>query len=184
MGTPVISALPAGERRRLLELDDRGLVNECEIDLYKASGTGGQKRNKTSSAVRMRHKASGVISKAADSRSQSDNRRKALMRMRVSLALDIRHSLAADYKVSSEAADALKRGPYGKNSKTRLRAPYLLALAEILDVFEAEEAVLSSAAARLGVTTSALGKLLCGDDRVARRTLEMRSQRGLKPLRG
>ena len=85
---------------------------------------------------------------------------------------------------STEAADALKRGPYGKNSKTRLRPPYLMALAEILDVFEAEEAVLSSAAARLGVTTAALGKLLAGDDRVARRALEMRSQRGLKPLRG
>lgn len=177
-------SLAVGQRRRLLELDDRALVSECEVDLYKASGTGGQKRNKTSSAVRMRHKASGVISKAADSRSQNDNRRKALMRMRVSLALDLREELAADYQVSPEAAGALKRGPYGKNSKTRLRAPYLLALAEILDVFYAEEAVLSKAAARMGVTTSSLGKLLCGDDRVARRTLEMRSQRGLKPLRG
>jgi hypothetical protein len=176
-------SLPVGQRRRLLELEDRALVSECEVDLYKASGTGGQKRNKTSSAVRMRHKESGVISKAADSRSQSDNRRKALMRLRVSLALDLREELAPDYQVSAEAADALKRGPYGKNSKTRLRAPYLLALAEILDVFEAEEAALSKAAARLGVTTSSLGKLLCGDDRVARRALEMRSQRGLKPLR-
>jgi hypothetical protein len=176
-------SLPVGQRRRLLELDDRALVNECEVDLYKASGTGGQKRNKTSSAVRMRHKASGVISKAADSRSQNDNRRKALMRLRASLALDLREEIADDYQVSPEAADALKRGPYGKNSKTRLRAPYLLALAEILDVFVAEEAALSKAAARLGVTTASLGKLLCGDDRVARRTLEMRSQRGLKPLR-
>lgn len=177
-------SLPVGQRRRLVELDDRALVVECEIDLYKASGTGGQKRNKTSSAVRMRHKASGVISKAADSRSQSDNRRKALLRMRVCLALDLREPVAPTYAVSPEAADALKKGPYGKNSKTRLQPGYLLALAEILDVFEAEGAVLSSAAARLGVTTAALGKLLCGDDRVARRTLEMRSQRGLKPLRG
>ncbi len=176
-------SLPRGERRRLLELEDRGLVLECEVDLYKASGTGGQKRNKTSSAVRMRHKASGVISKAADSRSQSDNRRKALRRMRESLALDLREELAPDYEVSSAASDALKKGPYGKNSKTRLQAPYLVAVAEILDVFDAEEAVLSQAAARMGVTGSRLAKLLCGDDRIARRMLEMRSQRGLKPLR-
>lgn len=176
--------LPPGERRRLLELEERALVSECEVDLYKASGTGGQKRNKTSSAVRMRHKASGVIAKAADSRSQSDNRRKAMLRLRESLALDLREVLAADYKPSSSAADALKMGPYGKNSKTRIKTPYLLAVAEILDVFEAEGAVLSASAARLGVTTSCLGKLLCGDDRIARRTLEMRSQRGLKPLRG
>jgi hypothetical protein len=177
-------SLPAGERRRLLELEDGALVRECEVDLYKASGTGGQKRNKTSSAVRMRHKASGVISKAADSRSQSDNRRKALMRLRESLALDLRETLDADYQPSLAAADALKKGPYGKNSKTRIKAPYLLAVAEILDVFECEGAALSVAAKRLSVTTSCLGKLLCGDDRIARRTLEMRSQRGLKPLRG
>lgn len=175
--------LAAGERRRLLELEDRELASNCEVDLYKASGTGGQKRNKTSSAVRMRHKASGVISKAADSRSQSDNRRKALLRLRENLALDLREAIDCDYQPSAPVVDALMKGPLGKNSKTRIRAPYLLAIAEILDVFEAEEAVLSSAARRLGVSTSSLGKLLCGDDRVARRVLEMRSQRGLKPLR-
>ena len=175
--------LAAGERRRLLELHDRELAGECEIDLYKASGTGGQKRNKTSSAVRMRHKPSGVISKAADSRSQSDNRRKALLRLRENLAIDLREAIASDYEPSAQVAEALKKGPLGKNSKTRIRAPYLLAIAEILDVFEAEQAVLSSAATRLGVSTANLGKLLSGDERVARRALEMRSQRGLKPLR-
>ena len=175
--------LAVGERSRLLKLDDQALVAQCEVDLYKASGTGGQKRNKTSSAVRMRHKPSGVISKAADSRSQSDNRRKALQRMRENLALDLREAISSDYEASKEVTVALGRGPYGKNSKTRCKAEYLLVLAEILDVFEAEKAVLSEAAARLGVTGAALSKLLCGDDRVVRRMLEMRSQRGLKPLR-
>ena len=175
--------LAAGQRRRLLELDDHLLLNECEVDLYKASGSGGQKRNKTSSAVRIRHKPSGVISKAADSRSQSDNRRKAMQRLRENLALDLRDPVEADYVVSEAALEALAKGPRGKNSKPRRQAPYLLALAEILDVFSDEKAVLSSAAARLGVTTASLGKLLCGDDRVARRAQEMRSQNALKPLR-
>ncbi len=175
--------MAAAERKRLLELDDRALVQVCEVDLYKASGTGGQKRNKTSSAVRMRHLDSGIISKAADSRSQSDNRRKALRRMRESLALDLRAPLASEYAISAAAKEVLKKGGLSKNSKTRVKVPYLLAVAEILDVFVAEEAVLSSAAARLGVTTSHLGKFLCGDNRVARRVAEMRSQRGLKPLR-
>ncbi len=173
----------ADERRRLLELDDRSLMAECEIDLYRASGNGGQKRNKTSSAVRMRHKASGIISKAAESRSQTDNRRKAMTRLRENLALDLRAPLADDYMPSTAAGDAIARGPYGENSKVRIGVDYLLVLAEILDVVEAEEAVLSTAAARLGVNTASLGKLLSGDDRVARRVLEMRSQRGLKPLR-
>ena len=175
--------LAADERRRLLELDDRALAVECEVDLYKASGTGGQKRNKTSSAVRMRHKQSGVISKAAGSRSQSDNRRKALTRLRENLALDLRAPVPADYVPSADVRGAIERGAYGENSKVRIGVPYLLLLAEILDVFEAEGAVLASAAQRLGVNTASLGKLLAGDDRVARRAHELRSQRGLKPLR-
>jgi len=175
--------LALGERQRLLQLDDRALATICKIDLYKASGTGGQKRNKTSSAVRMRHLESGLISKAADSRSQSDNRRKAMRRMRESLALDLREELESGYKVSEAAQGVLKKGGLSKNSKTRVKVEYLLAVAEILDVFVSEEAVVSSAAKRLGVTTSNLAKFLCGDNRVARRVLEMRSQRGLKPLR-
>ena len=175
--------LAAGERKRLLELDDRALVEACEVDLYKASGTGGQKRNKTSSAVRMRHLASGIISKAADSRSQSENRRKALRRMRENLALDLRELVPPDYVASDDVRDVLKKGGLSKNSKTRVKVPYLLAVAQILDVVVSEEAVVSSAAKRLGVTTSNLAKFLCGDNRVARRVMELRSQRGLKPLR-
>ena len=177
---PVLSA---AERERLLMLDDQALVAACEVDLYKASGTGGQKRNKTSSAVRMRHKPSGVIAKAADSRSQSDNRRKALLRLRENLALDLRVPISPSYQVSKAASDALKKGPYGKNSKTRIRPAYLVALAEILDVFASEKAVLARAARRLGVSSGALAKLLCGDDRVVRRMHELRSQHNLKPLR-
>jgi hypothetical protein len=103
--------------------------------------------------------------------------------MRENLALDLREAIDSDYAPSAAALDALSKGPLGKNSKTRIKPAYLLAVAEILDVFEAEDAVLSNAALRLGVKTASLGKFLCGDDRVARRVLEMRSQRGLKPLR-
>jgi hypothetical protein len=171
-------------RRRWLELDDRALLAECEIDRYRASGAGGQKRNKTSSAVRLRHRPSGITAHSSDSRSQHDNRERALRRLRENIAFDLREPVEEAYAPSQAVSDALKRGPLGKNAKTRAHTGYLLALAEILDVFDAEDAALAQAARRLGTTTSNLGKLLSGDERLNRRVQEMRGQRGLKPLRG
>ena len=62
-------------------LDDDQLLAQCEVDTYRASGPGGQKRNKTSSAVRLRHSPSGLIVIAEESRSQHENKAKALKRL-------------------------------------------------------------------------------------------------------
>src|SRR5436305_13602934 len=64
------------------DLNDVQLLAQCEVDTYRASGPGGQKRNKTSSAVRIRHLPSGLIVIAEESRSQHENRLKALKRLR------------------------------------------------------------------------------------------------------
>src|SRR6185295_15461381 len=65
-------------RRTWTQLTDVQLLQQCEVDTYRASGPGGQKRNKTSSAVRIRHPASGLIVIAEESRSQYENRAKAM----------------------------------------------------------------------------------------------------------
>ena len=54
---------------------------DCRFDYYRGSGKGGQKRNKTSSAVRCVHIASGAMGQAEDSRSQHDNKKLAFKRM-------------------------------------------------------------------------------------------------------
>src|SRR5256885_16848165 len=74
--------------------DDR-LLAQCEVDTYRASGPGGQKRNKTSSAVRLRHLPSGLLVIAEESRSQHENKAKGLRRNRQGLFLKVRGPIAA-----------------------------------------------------------------------------------------
>ncbi len=57
------------------------LQQDCKITLFKASGPGGQHRNKTESAVRLQHLPTGIIVTASESRSQRTNRKLAWMRM-------------------------------------------------------------------------------------------------------
>lgn len=56
-------------------------AKDCRFDYYKGSGAGGQKRNKTSNAVRCTHKASGAVGKSEKGRSQRANKELAFKRM-------------------------------------------------------------------------------------------------------
>src|SRR5215510_12416800 len=76
-------------------LTDEQLLAQCEVDTYRASGPGGQKRNKTSSAVRLRHPPSGLLVIAEESRSQHENRARALRRLRQALYLKLRETIPA-----------------------------------------------------------------------------------------
>src|SRR5262249_32667019 len=75
------------------QLSDAQLLDQCEVDTYRASGPGGQKRNKTNSAVRIRHPATGLLVIAEESRSQHENRARALRRLRKAFYLKIREEL-------------------------------------------------------------------------------------------
>src|SRR5437868_14775003 len=83
-------------RNTWFSLNDANLLAQCEVDTYRASGPGGQKRNKTSSAVRIRHLPTGLIVIAEESRSQHENRVRALRRIRQALFLEIRDKLPAE----------------------------------------------------------------------------------------
>lgn len=67
----------AEDRKRILSVT----LADCEVDTYRASGAGGQKRNKTSSAVRVRHLPSGAVGNCSEHRSQYRNKRTAFIRM-------------------------------------------------------------------------------------------------------
>ena len=72
--------------------DDK-LLAECRWEAFRASGPGGQKRNKTSSAIRITHEPTGISGIANESRSQAANRAQALRRLRHRMAIELRTSL-------------------------------------------------------------------------------------------
>ena len=57
------------------------LLRECDVTPFKSSGPGGQKKNKTESSVRVRHRPTGITRIATESRSQGRNRSAALERV-------------------------------------------------------------------------------------------------------
>ncbi len=76
-------------------LNDEELYAQCEMSKTRSSGPGGQHRNKVETQVNLRHKPTGAFAQAGERRSVEDNKRVALRRMRLQLALEYRHPVPA-----------------------------------------------------------------------------------------
>ena len=75
-----MEGLPTGMIK--LPESDEDLLRECEIETFRSSGPGGQHVNKTESAVRLRHLASGVVVTSQEERSQHRNKAICLVKLR------------------------------------------------------------------------------------------------------
>jgi protein subunit release factor B len=62
--------------------DPEVLKEQVIIETYRSRGPGGQRKNKTETAVRLTHVPSGIVIVATEHRSQAHNRRLALERLR------------------------------------------------------------------------------------------------------
>lgn len=76
---------PRALAARSAKLSDDELLAECDLEFYTAGGPGGQHRNKTETAVRLRHRPTGFLGAATERRSQLQNRDAALERLRAKL---------------------------------------------------------------------------------------------------
>lgn len=175
------------QRSQWTSLTDAQLLAQCEVDTYRASGPGGQKRNKTSSAVRLRHPPSGLIVIAEESRSQHENRARALRRLRQALFLKMRVELTPDQltpEAVAEREDYLNaRGPDGRLHLGRKDARYWPAAGVVLDVLQAVEARVRDAAELLGISTANLIDFLQSDPKLWEQANHLRGRFGQKPLR-
>lgn len=66
---------------------------DFEIEFFRGSGAGGQKKNKTSSACRIKHKESGASGECQEFREQHKNKETAFKRMIESKEFKIWHKL-------------------------------------------------------------------------------------------
>jgi peptide chain release factor 2 len=73
-------------------------VNDADIrmEVFRASGAGGQHVNKTSSAVRLIHEPTGLVASSQEERSQLQNREKALGRLKAMIAAKVEEEHQAE----------------------------------------------------------------------------------------
>ena len=133
------------------------LLDECEITRGRSGGPGGQHRNKVETAVEIRHVPTGVKASASERRSQEENHRKAVRRLRLALAVEHR-------QVNSEFVEpsALwqSRCRQQKISCSDHHQDFPSMLSEALDAVVAKDADVRKAAAALGCSSSQLIRFL------------------------
>ena len=141
--------MTASERNAMLTAEDDVLLRDCEFIMQKGTGNGGQKINKTSSAVRLRHRPTGIAVSANEERSQAKHRHIALRKLRYKIALRVH-------------AD-----PSGADGFTLLPSPspanharLILWTAALFDRLAASGFDLAQAAALCGVSVSQLERAM------------------------
>ena len=96
---------------------------DLKIDVYRASGAGGQHVNKTSSAVRITHLPSGVVVASQAERSQFKNKATAMKQLKNKL-----YQIEADKQAAAKAAlDATKQDvSFGSQIRSYVFQPYTM----------------------------------------------------------
>ena len=167
---------------KFLILEDPVLIAQCEVDRYRSRGPGGQKRNKTSSAVRLRHRPTGLSVTATEERSQHVNKDRAVRRLRRAIALNVRTDIDLTHYRRSELLSSCIVAK-GELLVGRRDARYHPAVCEVLDLLEACRARVSETAKYVGVSTANLTKFIRKDPKLWERVNQMRAEAGVKPLR-
>lgn len=138
-------------------MEEEELLKECTLGKGRSSGPGGQHRNKVETKVTLTHRPTGVAAQASERRSAEENRRVALKRLRLALAVEVRRPVPI-----GDARSELwrRRCVDGRIACNPAHRDYPALLAEALDMLETCGGNPKKAALRLDCTMSQLVKLI------------------------
>ncbi len=160
-------------------LDPQDLLAQCRITRGRTTGPGGQHRNKTETLVELRHEPTGVCAQAGERRSPEINKKVALRRLRLALAVEHRQPVP-----DGEARTALwmRRIRNRRIVCSPRHADFPAMLAQAMDVVYACDLDVRRAAVRLGCSMSQLVRFIARHPPALDRLNADRKARGLRVL--
>ena len=114
-----LEVMPEVEDENDVEIKDE----DIRIDVYRSSGAGGQKVNKTETAIRITHFPTGIVVTCQNERSQLQNKEMAFQYLRAKL---IERQIAEREAADAELKGEIKKIEWGSQIRSYVFCPYTL----------------------------------------------------------